>query len=241
MLKVINLSKEYRVGKNIVSVIKDINLEIKQGEFLMIMGESGSGKSTFLNCLSSLDKPTEGTILFESLNLVKEKHKVIERLRLKRFAYIFQENHMIDALSILENVVVSRLQYDENAKDKGIVLLEKFNISHLRDNYPYQVSGGEKQRAAIARSLINKPALIFADEPTAALNHKTAQGIMEEMVKLNQEGQTIVMVTHSMKLAAYGTRLLLLSNRNFQEDFLIEGDDLESRKLFIETKVSQYL
>ena len=241
MLKINNLSKEYQVGKTTVPVLKDINLEIKQGEFIMIMGESGSGKSTFLNCVSSLDKPTKGSVLFQNHDLVNSKYKIIENLRLKSFAYIFQDNHMIDALTILENIVVSRLQYDKEANQKGIALLEKFNIGHLKDNYPYQVSGGEKQRATIARSLINEPALIFADEPTAALNPKTAQGIMEDLIRLNSEGQTIVMVTHSMRLAAYGSRLLLLADRKFQEDFLIEGDDIECKRLLIEDKVSRYL
>lgn len=241
MLRINNLSKEYQVGKTTVAVLKDINLEIKRGEFLMIMGESGSGKSTFLNCISSLDKPTEGSILFQNHDLVHEKYKVIEKLRLKSFSYVFQDNHMIDALSILENVVVSRLQYDKKANEKGLALLEKFNIGHLKNNYPYQVSGGEKQRAAIARSLINEPALIFADEPTAALNPKTAQGIMNDLVRLNEEGQTIIMVTHSMRLAAYGTRLLLLADQKFQEDFLIEGKDLEKKRRLIESKVSYHL
>ena len=241
MLKINNLSKEYQVGKTTVSVLKDINLEIKQGEFLMIMGESGSGKSTFLNCISSLDKPTEGRILFQEYDLVNEKYKVIEKLRLKSFAYIFQDNHMIDALSILENIVVSRLQYDKDANEKGLALLDRFKIGHLKDNYPYQVSGGEKQRATIARSLINEPALIFADEPTASLNPKTAQDIMDDLVRLNQEGQTIVMVTHSMRFAAYGTRLLLLADQKFQEDYLILGDDYEAKRIFVESKVSSYL
>lgn len=241
MLKITNLTKQYKVGKTVVPVLKDISLDIKQGEFLMIMGESGSGKSTFLNCVSSLDKPNNGSVVFEGQDLVKASYKVVENFRLKNFGYVFQENHMIDALSILENITVSRLQYDKNAEHKGVKLLKNFNIEHLKNNYPHQVSGGEKQRAAIARAMINEPALIFADEPTASLNPKTAQEIMEDLLRLNKEGQTIVMVTHSMRLAAYGTRLLLLANQNFQENFLIDGDDLEAKRKLIEGKVSRYL
>lgn len=241
MIKIESLEKKYIVGKRDVPVLQDVSVEVKEGEFVMIMGESGSGKSTFLNCISTLDSPTSGTISFEGNNLAEAKYKDIENIRLNSFGFIFQDNHMIDGLSILENVVVSRLQYDKDADDIGIQLLDNLNIAHLKDNFPHQVSGGEKQRAAIARALVNEPKLIFADEPTASLNPKTAEQIMNDLLALNKAGQTIIMVTHSIRIASYGTRLLILADQNFKEDLIIEGDDQESKRLFVEKHISKYL
>lgn len=241
MMKIESLEKKYVVGKRDVPVLLDVNVDFKEGEFIMIMGESGSGKSTFLNCISTLDSPTSGSISFEGKNLVEAKYKDIEDIRLKSFGFIFQDNHMIDGLTILENVIVSRLQYDKDAKDKGIERLDNLNIAHLKDNFPNQVSGGEKQRAAIARALINDPKVIFADEPTASLNPKTAEQIMNDLVELNKQGQTIIMVTHSIRIASYGTRLLVLADQNFREDLLIEGNTREERRLFVEKNISKYL
>lgn len=241
MIKIESLEKKYVVGKRDVPVLSDVNVDVKEGEFVMIMGESGSGKSTFLNCISTLDSPTTGSIYFEGKNLVEAKYKDIEDIRLKSFGFIFQDNHMIDGLSILENVIVSRLQYDKDASVKGIERLENLNIAHLKDNFPNQVSGGEKQRAAIARALINDPKLIFADEPTASLNPKTAEQIMNDLLELNKQGQTIIMVTHSIRIASYGTRLLVLADQNFREDLVIEGEDCEERRLFVEKHISKYL
>lgn len=241
MLKVSSLVKKYTVGKRDVPVLDNVNVTVNKGEFVMIMGESGSGKSTFLNCISTLDSPSSGEVSFQDQTLSNLKYGDIEALRLNSFGFIFQDNHMIDGLTILENVIVSRLQYDKDADDKGIELLKKLNIEHLKDNFPNQVSGGEKQRAAIARALVNEPKLIFADEPTASLNPKTAEQIMNDLILLNQQGQTIIMVTHSIRIASYGTRLLVLSEQNFKEDLIIEGDDSESKRLFVEKHISKYL
>lgn len=241
MIKITDLEKKYFVGKRVVDVLDGINVDVNEGEFVMIMGESGSGKSTFLNCISTLDSPTSGDISFEGANLAKAKYRDVEDIRLKSFGFIFQDNHMIDGLTILENVIVSRLQYDKDAAVRGLELLKNLNIEHLKDNYPHQVSGGEKQRAAIARALINEPKLIFADEPTASLNPKTAQQIMDDLVALNKQGQTIIMVTHSIRIASYGTRLLILADQNFQEDLNIEGETSEDRRVFVEQHISKYL
>ena len=241
MIKIESLGKKYVVGKRDVPVLEDVSVNVAEGEFVMIMGESGSGKSTFLNCISTLDSPTSGEIYFEGNNLAKANYKEIEDIRLKSFGWIFQDNHMIDGLTILENVIVSRLQYDKDAAQRGIELLENLNIAHLKDNFPHQVSGGEKQRAAIARALVNEPKLIFADEPTAALNPKTAEQIMNDLIALNKAGQTIVMVTHSIRIASYGTRLLILADQNFQEDLIIEGQSQEEKRQFVEKHISKYL
>ena len=241
MIKIENLEKKYVVGKRDVPVLENVNVNVSEGEFVMIMGESGSGKSTFLNCISTLDMPSSGTVSFDGHDLAKAKYRDIEKFRLQSFGFIFQDNHMIDGLTILENVIVSRLQYDKDAAVQGMKLLEQLNIAHLKDNYPHQVSGGEKQRAAIARALVNEPKLIFADEPTASLNPKTAEQIMNDLLALNKQGQTIVMVTHSIRIASYGTRLLILADQNFKEDLMIAEGDRESKRLFVESHISRYL
>ena len=241
MMKIEQLTKKYVVGKKDIPVLQGVSTQVEQGEFVMIMGESGSGKSTFLNCISTLDSPTSGKISFEGMNLAKAKYRDIEALRLKSFGFIFQDNHMIDGLTILENVVVSRLQYDKTAAQRGLGLLESLNIAHLKDNFPHQVSGGEKQRAAIARALINEPQLIFADEPTASLNPKTAKQIMGDLMALNKAGQTIIMVTHSVRIASYGSRLLVLADQEFKEDVLIEGQSPEEKRRFVESYINRYL
>lgn len=241
MIKIEGLEKKYMVGKRPVPVLKDVDVQVNEGEFVMIMGESGSGKSTFLKCISTLAEPTSGVVSFEGHNLAHAKPQTIESIRLRSFGFIFQENHMIDGLTILENVIVSRLQYDVDAHAKGMALLEQLNIAHLRDNFPHQVSGGEKQRAAIARALVNEPKVLFADEPTASLNPKTAEKIMEDLIALNKQGQTIVMVTHSVRIASYGTRLLVLADQTFQEDAFVEGQSKEERREYVERLVRPYL
>lgn len=218
MLEIKQLCKEYVGSSGIQHILQNISLQIVKGEFVMIMGESGSGKSTFLNCISSLDNPTSGEILLNNKNTVDYGSDDIERLRLYEYGFIFQDNHLIDHLTIMENVAIARLQYDKNAYDKARQLLDSLGIGALGERYPHQVSGGEKQRAAIARALINEPEVLFADEPTASLNPLMAKEIIELLGHLNQHGQTIVMVTHSMRMAAYGSRLLVLSEGTFNFD-----------------------
>lgn len=238
MLKIKNLSKNYEVSYGTINVLDDINLEVTNGDFVMIMGESGSGKSTFINCISTLLKPSSGNIFLNDKDISTLKNKDLEKLRLHEISYIFQENYMVDGLTILENIIVARLQYDENAIDKAIALLDKLNISNIKDKYPHQVSGGERQRAAIARALINDPKILFADEPTASLNPKTAEILMLELQKLNDEGFTIIMVTHSISVASFGKRLLVLSDKQFKVDMKIP---VENKHDFIVDTVGPYL
>lgn len=238
MLKVEHLVKAYDGPQGAVTILDDISLTIAPGEFVMVMGESGSGKSTFLNSISTLLPLTSGHVYLNDTDLAAMKQAELEKLRLHDIAYIFQENFMVEGLTMLENVMVARLQYDADAKDKALELMRKLNIEYIQNQYPHQVSGGEKQRAAIARALINNPKVLFADEPTAALNPKTAEILMEELKTLNEEGQTIVMVTHSISVASHGTRLLVLSDKSFKEDVYIPS---EHSRNFVETIVSPYL
>lgn len=241
MLKINNLSKSYAIEKQVNHVLEDISLEINKGDFVMIMGESGSGKSTFMNTISTLDLPDSGEVFLEGKNILNLKPKEIEALRLQNFGYIFQENHMIDGLTILDNIMISRLQYDKNAKEKALDLMKLLGIEAIESNFPHQVSGGQRQRAAIARAMMNDPMLIFADEPSASLNPKTAETMLQQFRKLNEMGHTIVMVTHSVSVATYGTRLLVLSDRKFVCDQAIVGDTDAQRRECVLGYVESFL
>lgn len=238
MLKIKNLSHTYTIPTGKLDVLKNIDLNVEQGEFIIIMGESGSGKTTFINTVSTLLKPTSGEVLINDIDITQFKSKDLETFRLHDVAYIFQENYMVEGLTILENIIVSRLQYDENAKEKGLALMAKLNIKDLKDKYPHQISGGERQRAAICRALINDPKILFADEPIASLNPKTANQLMESLKELNNDGFTIIMVTHSISAASYGTRLLVLSDNEFKVDLEIPNTNTHD---FIVNHVSNYL
>ncbi len=238
MLKIQDLSMSYPIVSGRLQVLKDINLEVNEGDFLMIMGESGSGKTTLLNTISTLLSPDSGSIKMSDKDVLKLKGKDLESFRLHDIAFVFQENYMVEGLTILENIMVSRLQYDAKAEEKALVLLEKLNILDIKDKYPHQVSGGEKQRASIARALINEPKVLFADEPTASLNPKTANVLLESLKVLNQEGHTIIMVTHSISAATFGTRLLVLSDLGIAIDTEIPKDNAHD---FIMQKVAPYL
>jgi putative ABC transport system ATP-binding protein len=218
MLTIQQLSKAFKSEKDTISVLNNITTKIVEGDFVMIMGESGAGKSTFLNCISTLDKPTSGSVLLDGKNILELKNNEIQKLRLEKVGFIFQENHMIETLTVVENVMISRLQIDKDAKSRAMELLQQLRIEHIANKMPHQISGGERQRCAIARALMNEPKILFADEPTASLNPMVAAEIMEILKELNNQGQTIVMVTHSIKMASYGTRLLLLSSGTFGVD-----------------------
>lgn len=218
MLVIQQLSKSFKNEKDTISVLNNITTKIVEGDFVMIMGESGAGKSTFLNCISTLDKPTTGSVYLDAKNILELKNNEIQKLRLEKIGFIFQENHMIETLTVIENVMISRLQIDKDAETRALELLRQLRIEHIAYKMPHQISGGERQRCAIARALMNEPKILFADEPTASLNPMVAAEIMQILRELNIQGQTIVMVTHSIKMASYGTRLLLLSGGAFDVD-----------------------
>lgn len=229
MISVKNIVKSYGKGDQKKIILNNINMELKEGDFTIVMGESGSGKTTLLNCLSGLDKVQEGEILFDGKSMKEYKGKKLEELRLHQFGFVFQDNYLIDNLSILENVAITRLQYDANAYEKAEELLTKMHIQELKDKYPSLVSGGEKQRCSIARALVNEPKIIFADEPTAALDRMTADEIMNIFCELNQAGQTILMVTHSPKIAAYGKRMVMIEDGAFVCDEVFENKSYDEK------------
>lgn len=217
LLEVKNVKKIYttRFGRNQVEALRDVNFTVERGEYVAIMGESGSGKTTLLNILAALDKPTEGKVYLKDRDLGKLKEKEIATFRRQNLGFVFQDFNLLDTFSLKDNIflplVLSGKKYPEMEK-RLKPIAEKLGIEKLLEKYPYEVSGGQKQRAAIARALITKPQLIFADEPSGALDSKAADSLMNLFTTINQEGQTIVMVTHSVKAASSAKRVLFIKD-----------------------------
>lgn len=214
MIQLQHISKWYNVGGKPVFILKDINLQIEEGEFVSIMGPSGSGKTTLLNIIGMLDMPSEGTYQFldQSVYDLKEKHRT--ELYKKNIGFIFQAYHLIDELTVYENIETPLLyQNVKSAERKAMVsdMLDRFNIVGKKDLFPSQLSGGQQQLVGIVRALIARPKLLLADEPTGNLNSKQGEEIMNLFQKINEEeGVTIVQVTHSEKNAEYGHRIIQL-------------------------------
>lgn len=217
LLEVKNVKKIYttRFGSNQVEALRDVNFTVERGEYVAIMGESGSGKTTLLNILAALDKPTEGKVYLKDRDLGKLKEKEIATFRRQNLGFVFQDFNLLDTFSLKDNIflplVLSGKKYPEMEK-RLKPIAEKLGIEKLLEKYPYEVSGGQKQRAAIARALITKPQLILADEPSGALDSKAADILMNLFTTINQEGQTIVMVTHSVKAASSAKRVLFIKD-----------------------------
>lgn len=217
LLEVKNVKKIYttRFGSNQVEALRDVNFTVERGEYVAIMGESGSGKTTLLNILAALDKPTEGKVYLKERDLGKLKEKEIATFRRQNLGFVFQDFNLLDTFSLKDNIflplVLSGKKYPEMGK-RLKPIAEKLGIEKLLEKYPYEVSGGQKQRAAIARALITKPQLILADEPSGALDSKAADSLMNLFTTINQEGQTIVMVTHSVKAASSAKRVLFIKD-----------------------------
>ena len=213
LLQLNNIFKWVTVGGIRVFLLKDINLTVLEGEFISIMGPSGSGKSTLLHILGMLDDFNEGEyhFLHENINKLKEKQRI---QRYKQYiGFVFQAYHLIDELTVYENIETPLLyQNVKSSERKAMVadMLDRFNIVGKKDLFPSQLSGGQQQIVGIARALITKPKMILADEPTGNLNSKQGEEIMDMFKKLNQEGVTVIQVTHSEKNAEYGTRIINL-------------------------------
>lgn len=217
LLEVKNVKKIYttRFWSNQVEALRDVNFTVERGEYVAIMGESGSGKTTLLNILAALDKPTEGKVYLKDRDLGKLKEKEIATFRRQNLGFVFQDFNLLDTFSLKDNIflplVLSGKKYPEMEK-RLKPIAEKLGIEKLLEKYPYEVSGGQKQRAAIARALITKPQLILADEPSGALDSKAADSLMNLFTTINQDGQTIVMVTHSVKAASSAKRVLFIKD-----------------------------
>jgi putative ABC transport system ATP-binding protein len=215
VIKVNNVKKIYGKGANTTHALKGVSLQVESGEFVAIMGRSGSGKSTLLHLLGLLDAPTEGEIFIDNQNVLKLSAEQQTQFRLSQLGYVFQEFSLISEMTIHENVYIPAVclakqnHYRQRAKD----MLERVGLGERLTHYPNEVSGGEQQRAAIARALINQPKILFADEPTASLDVGSAKIVLELFKKLNQElGQTIVMVTHEPEDKKYVDRVIWLKD-----------------------------
>lgn len=217
LLEVNNLKKIYttRFGGNPVQALSNISFSVEQGEYVAIMGESGSGKTTLLNILASLDKPTSGEVLLNGKNVVGINEKDISAFRRDNLGFVFQDFNLLDTFSAQDNIflplVLAGKQYEEmNEKLKPII--KRLEIEDILYKYPYEVSGGQKQRIAIARALITNPKIILADEPTGSLDSRSADGVLKLFNEINNDGQTILMVSHSVKAASHAKRVLFIKD-----------------------------
>ena len=217
LLDVKNVRKVYttRFGGNQVEALKDVNFSVEQGEYVAIMGESGSGKSTLLNILAALDKPTEGKVFLKEKDLSKVKEKEMAAFRRNNLGFVFQDFNLLDTFSLRDNIYLPLVLAGEDYREmeqKIRPIAQALCITELLDKYPYEVSGGQKQRAAVARALITDPKLILADEPTGALDSKAASALLSMFGEINDEGQTILMVTHSAQAASHASRVLFIKD-----------------------------
>ena len=221
MLQLKKIFKWFNTGVNRTFILKDINLDVKQGEFISIMGPSGSGKSTLLNVIGMLDEPNEGEYLFMEKNVLKLKEKQRSEIYKSHIGFVFQAYHLIDELTVYENIETPLIYQNIKTNErKGMVadMLDRFKIVGKKDLFPNQLSGGQQQLVGIARALIVRPKLILADEPTGNLNSKQGEEIMGIFEELNKEGVTIVQVTHSEKNAAYGSRIIHLLDGRIEKE-----------------------
>ena len=216
LIKTNKLSKSFSNNGNLVHVLRNIDLEIYQGDFTVIMGASGAGKSTLLYALSGMDTPTLGNINYGDIDITKLNQNKLALFRRDNSGFVFQSIYLMDSMSILDNVLASGLLKNKNKKEvveKAKEVLKSVDIDEgLWNKFPNQLSGGECQRVGIARALINEPKVVFADEPTGALNSKTGKDVLDTLTRSNENGQTIVMVTHDITSARRANRILYLKD-----------------------------
>lgn len=217
ILEVKNLEKIYtsRLGTNQVRALTNVNFSVEQGEYVAIMGESGSGKTTLLNILAALDKPTNGDVKLEEQSLAMIKDKELSSFRRNNLGFVFQDFNLLDTFTLKDNIflplVLSGMAY-KDMEERLVPIAKKLGITELLAKFPYEVSGGQKQRAAVARALITYPKLVLADEPTGALDSKSTDSLLRIFSDINSEGQTILMVTHSTKAASHAGRVLFIKD-----------------------------
>lgn len=217
LLEVSGVKKTYKARRGSASVeaLKNVNFTVEKGEYVAIMGESGSGKTTLLNILAALDKATAGTVILDGMNLTTIKDAAIAKFRRDNLGYVFQDFNLLDTFTLEDNIylplVLAGKKHAE-MKERLDKLAPSLGITDLLKKYPYEVSGGQKQRAAVARALITNPRIILADEPTGALDSKSSDELLSLFKKVNQMGQTILMVTHSTKAASNASRVLFIKD-----------------------------
>ena len=217
LLEVNNIRKVYttRLSTQSTEALKNVNFSVDNGEYVAIMGESGSGKTTLLNILATFDKATSGSVLLNNLDLSKLKDKELADFRRDNLGFVFQDFNLLDNFSIKDNILLPLVLANKKYKDMEVRLAKvtkPLGIDKLINKYPYEISGGQRQRVAVARAIITNPSLILADEPTGALDSKSTDQLLNVFDKLNEVGQTIIMVTHSVKTAARAKRVLFIKD-----------------------------
>lgn len=241
-LKVKNLCKTYIVNKRQNNVLRNISMEIREGEMVAVMGPSGSGKSTLLYAVSGMDDITAGSVDFFGKDILSLSPAEMSDLRLEEMGFIFQQMYMLKNLSIYDNIILPAYQSANGRgrerrreiNDRAKMLMHKLGISEVAGHDINEVSGGQLQRACICRSLINNPKIIFADEPTGALNQQNSKEVMKELNRINREGTTVMLVTHDIRVAAKGDRVLYLEDGNIRDEYAFEkytdGEDIRDRE-----------
>ncbi|MCM1271127.1 MAG: ABC transporter ATP-binding protein [Ruminococcus flavefaciens] len=230
ILEVRDLCKTYIVNKRQNNVLRNISFTVNEGEMIAIMGPSGSGKSTLLYTVSGMDKMTAGDVFFCGRNMSELSENELAKMRLDDMGFIFQQMYMMKNLSVLDNIILPAVKSDKiqesrkSTVQRGQDLMRKLGIIEIMDNDINEVSGGQLQRACICRSIINNPRMMFADEPTGALNRTSSEEVMNELTKLNNDGTTIMLVTHDAKVAAKCTRVLFLVDGNIKGEYNINRD-----------------
>ncbi len=252
-LKVVDLCKTYITNKRQNNVLKNVNFTIEDGEMVAIMGPSGSGKSTLLYSVSGMDRPTAGTVLLAGNDITALNEKELAKVRLNDMGFIFQQMHMLKNLSVMDNILLPAYQSDKKDRSRAQInddcreLMHKLEITEIAGNDITEVSGGQLQRACICRSLINQPKILFADEPTGALNQSASKEVMKELNRLNADGTTIMLVTHDKKVAAKCSRILYIVDGNIKgelalgrldDEALLAGDAVYKDR---ERRVSKWL
>ena len=225
LLRTENMSRKYVISdrrETEIEVLKDINLEIREQEFISIMGKSGSGKTTLLKLLGLIDRPTSGKLYFKGVDSEELRGDRLARIRRQEMGFVYQDYYLLDSLSVFENIMLPMIldhKDDKICKEEAEKLAVSFQIQNLLGKYPYELSGGEKQRTAICRALVNQPDVIFADEPTGNLDSKSGKIVIDALKDINEHmGKTIIMVTHDPQMASYCSRLILLKDGVILED-----------------------
>lgn len=246
-LRVKDLCKTYIVNKRQNNVLKNISFEIEDGEMVAVMGPSGSGKSTLLYSVSGMDRPTAGKVELGGKNITDLSEKELSKVRLDEMGFIFQQMHMLKNLTIADNIILPAMQSERKKRTRTEIneycreLMRKLSISDIADNDISEVSGGQLQRACICRSMINRPTIIFADEPTGALNRGTSEDVMKQLNKLNDDGTTILLVTHDMKVASKCSRILYIVDGNIDGELKLGSFDSDKDANDRERKVNHWL
>lgn len=239
VIKTNNLCKSFILGKTALNVIKNLNLEIYEGDFTVIMGSSGSGKSTLLYTISGMDSPTSGTVNLLGRDISSMKEGELSSIRKKDISFVFQSINLLPDITVFENIAYCGYGVNKNKKEineETLKLLEALGLTDAKDKYPSEISGGMQQRVALARAIITSPKILFGDEPTGALNSTAGEEVLDILSELNDKGQTIVMVTHDLKAAARASRLIYLRDGRIDGEIALDRfskTDYKNREVLI--------